>query len=141
MAQTNEADDNELRLLIQKVARRIRANRSDSDITDSQMATLMRIAREGTTTPGRLADLEKVSPPSVNRILNSLEELGHVRRSPSPDDARKVLVDLTPGGSTLIEETRRLRAAWFSKHLGVLTQEEQAQLRAVQSILRKLADS
>ena len=141
MVHTTESNDNELRMLIQKVARRIRSNRSDSDITDSQMATLMRIAREGTTTPGRLADLEKISPPSMNRILNSLEELGHVRRSPSPDDARKVLVDLTPAGSALIEETRRLRAEWFSAHLGVLTEEERAQLRAVQDILRKLADS
>jgi DNA-binding MarR family transcriptional regulator len=141
MAYTTESDDNELRMLIQKVARRIRSNRGSSDITDSQMATLMRIAREGTTTPGRLADFEKVTPPSMNRVLNSLEELGHVRRSPSPDDARKVLVDLTPTGSALIEETRRLRAEWFSAHLDVLTEEERAQLRAVQDILRKLADS
>lgn len=128
-------------MLVLKLARRIRSNRSDSDVTDSQMATLMRIAREGTTTPGRLADFEKISPPSMNRILNSLEEIGHVRRSPSPDDARKVLVHLTPTGTALIAETRRLREEWFSAHLDVLTKDERAQLNGVRDILRKLADS
>ena len=141
MTQTIDPDDNELRMLIQKVARRIRANRGDADVTDSQLATMMRISREGATTPGRLADLEKVTPPSMNRTINSLEEFGHVRRTPSPDDARKVLVDLTPAGRLLIEETRRLRAEWFSAHLEVLTDDERARLRDVREILRKLADS
>ncbi|WP_158437783.1 MarR family winged helix-turn-helix transcriptional regulator [Naasia lichenicola] len=138
---TIDPDDNELRMLIQKVARRIRANRGDADVTDTQLATMMRITREGPTTPGRLADLEKVSPPSMNRTLNSLEDRGHILRTPSPDDARKVLVDLTPAARDLIAETKRLRAEWFSAHLDVLTEVERAQLRDVRDILRKLADS
>ncbi len=59
----------------------------------------------------------------MNRTLNSLEERGHVLRTPSPDDARKVLVDLTPAARDLIAETRRLRAEWFSAHLDVLTED------------------
>ena len=134
-------DDDELRLLVQRVARRIRRNRGDESMSDSQLGVLFLLDKIGDASPSRLAEHERVSPPSMNRTLNGLEERGLVRRTPSPDDARKVDVSITETGLDLIRETRRLRTAWFSRQLAALDAEERAALEAVVPVLRKLADS
>jgi len=141
MAQQDRATNDELRILIQKVARRIKAERSDEHVTDSQLGVLWRLEKLGACTPGQLADLEKVRPPSMNRTVNALEEAGYVERSPAPDDARKVLVNLTESGRRVTTETRRLRAVWFEHQLAALGEEENAALAAVIPILRRIAES
>ncbi|MEQ1738206.1 MAG: MarR family transcriptional regulator [Rhodoglobus sp.] len=132
-------DDEELRILIQKVARRIRSNRSDEDLSDSQLGVLFRL-EEGDHTPGALAARERVSPPSMNRTLNGLEKTGYIARHPATDDARSVRVTLTPAGRSQIAETRAARAVWFSQRMHDLSTDERAALEAVVPILRSLAD-
>ena len=134
-------DDDELRLLVQRVARRIRNNRGDESMSDSQLGVLFLLEKNGDASPSRLAEHERVSPPSMNRTLNGLEERGLVRRDPSSDDARKVVVSITEAGTELIRETRRLRTAWFSRQLAELDDEERALIAAVVPVLRKLADA
>lgn len=133
--------DEELRVLIQKVARRIRAERGGEGVTDTQLGVLWQLETHGRTSPGVLAERERVSPPSMNRTLNALEAAGFVRREPSETDARQVWVSLTPAGDELIAETRRLRTAWFHRQLDALEPDERAALEAVRRVLRKLADS
>ena len=133
--------EEELRVLIQKVARRIRAERAGDGISDSQLGVLWYLEAEGRVTPGGLAAAEKVSAPSMNRTLNALEASGLVRRTPSDDDARCVWVTLTPVGEQVIAETRRLRQQWFHEQLEGLTADERAALEAVRPILRRLADA
>ncbi|GAA2075180.1 hypothetical protein GCM10009840_06310 [Pseudolysinimonas kribbensis] len=134
-------DDDELRLVVQRVARRIRNNRQDEGMSDSQLGVLFRLERGGDASPSALADHERVSPPSMNRTLNGLEGRGLVRREPSADDARKVVVSITDAGRELIRETRRLRTAWFSRQVSALSREERAALEAVVPILRRIADA
>jgi len=131
----------ELRVLIQKVARRIRAERGGEGVSDSQLGVLWRLASHGRCTPGGLADGERVSPPSMNRTVNALEALGYVSREPSEQDARQVWVILTRAGDELIAETRRLRNAWFDKQLESLDPADRAALDAAVTALRTLADS
>lgn len=134
-------DDDELRLVVQRVARRIRNNRGDEHMSDSQLGVLFVLEKGGDASPSALADHERVSPPSMNRTLNGLEERGLVRRDPSLDDARKVVVSITAAGRELVRETRRLRTAWFSRQLSALSPEERAALEAVIPILRRIADA
>ena len=133
--------EEELRVLIQKVARRIRAERASEGISDSQLGVLWRLASEGRCTPGGLATAEKVSAPSMNRTLNALEASGLVQRVPSDDDARKVWVTITAAGNHVIAETRRLRQQWFHAQLEALTGAERTALEGVRPILQRLADS
>ena len=133
-------DDDELRLLIQKVARRIRANRSDERISDSQLSVLVELTRSGRT-PGELAAMERVTPPSMNRTLNGLASSGLVARTRSTDDGRRVVVTITTEGERLIEETRRLRSEWLTHRIAELPPEDRAALAAAASALRKLAES
>jgi len=134
-------DEGELRILLQRVARRIRNNRGDDSMSDSQLGVLFALEKEGDSSPSTLAERERVSPPSMNRTLNGLEERGLVRRDPSPDDARKVIVSLTTEGRELTRETRRLRTAWFNRQLAALTADERAALEAAAEVLRKIADA
>jgi DNA-binding MarR family transcriptional regulator len=138
--QTTDPEE-ELRVLIQKVARRIRAERAGEGISDTQLGVLWRLASEGRCTPGGLATAEKVSAPSMNRTLNALEASGLVRRDPSDDDARSVWVTITAAGEQVIAETRRLRQQWFHAQLEALTEAERGALEEVRPILRRLADA
>lgn len=133
--------EEELRVLIQKVARRIRAERAGEGISDTQLGVLWQLASEGRSTPGRLAASERVSAPSMNRTLNALEASGLVQRTPSDDDARSVWVTITPAGEQVIAETRRLRQQWFHAQLEALTPAERRALEEVRPILRRLADA
>jgi DNA-binding MarR family transcriptional regulator len=133
-------NDEELRILIQKVARRIRNNRASEDLSDSQLGALFQL-EEGDHSPGELAAHERVTPPSMNRTLNGLEQRGLVARHPADDDARRVRVSVTAAGLALIAETRALRTAWFSRQLAELSAEERRALEAAAPVLRRLAES
>ena len=133
-------DDEQLRFLVQRIARRIRFNRAEGDLGDTQLSTLFHLKVHGPSTPGDLAAVERVTPPSMNRALNTLEERGFIIRTRSDTDARKVVVTITPAASALVAETRRLRSAWFSQHLATLSPDERAALDAALPALRKLAE-
>jgi DNA-binding MarR family transcriptional regulator len=133
-------DDEELRVLIQKVARRIRNNRAGDDFSDSQLGVLFAL-EDADHSPTELAARERVTPPSMNRTLNGLEHAGLVSRNPADDDARRVRVAITAAGRAQIAETRALRTAWFSQQLEGLTPDERGALDAVLPVLKKLADS
>ncbi|HTL39848.1 MAG TPA: MarR family transcriptional regulator [Pseudolysinimonas sp.] len=132
--------DDDLRLLIQKVARRIRNNRADDALSDSQLGVLFQL-ESGDRSPSELAAHERVTPPSMNRTLNGLEQAGLIARTPAADDARRVRVAITDAGLTQIAETRKLRTAWFSQQLADLTPDERRALEAVIPVLRRLAQS
>lgn len=137
MTDVRRSPEEELRIAIQQVSRGIRNNRGDG-VSDPQLAVLFDLSQSGPLTPTELAALERVTPPSMNRTVNGLEDAGLVTRAKSSDDARKVIVELTPAAVELLTETRRLRTAWFSRRLESLTPAERARLLAVVPILRKI---
>lgn len=137
MMQAHDRNE-ELRFAIQILARHIRNSRGD-ELSDTQLAVLFRVERNPGVSPSELARWEHVRPPSMNRTLNALEVGGLVTRSPAPDDARRVAVHITDHARTVLSETRRLRAEWFSDRLASLTPEERAILEAAGPVLRKLA--
>lgn len=133
--------DDELRLAILRISRRMRLERSAADVTDSQLSVLFVLNKEGGQTLGSLSDHERVTPPSMNRTVNALVESGLVTRSSAPDDGRKVLIEATDAGRQVAQETKHRRQAWFARQLESLDVQERAALDAAAPILRKLADS
>ena len=55
----------------------------------------------GTTTTTELADLTGSGLSTISQQLRRLEERGHLRRTPHPDDGRSTLVSLTQEGRDL----------------------------------------
>jgi DNA-binding MarR family transcriptional regulator len=134
-------DDQELRLTIQRLARRIRSMQSDESVTEGQRAVLFALNNEGPQTLSALSEHERVTPPSMNRTINALVKAGLVTRVSAEDDGRKVSIDLSAAGRTFIAETKRKRDAWFTQQLAGLTEGQRAVVDQSLAILRKIADS
>jgi DNA-binding MarR family transcriptional regulator len=133
-----------LRISVSRLARRLRAQRTTSGMTEAvlsetQLAALSALEVHHAMTPGELAEHEKVQPPSVTKMLARLEELGYVTRAPHPADRRQVVVTIAASGRALLDEDRRQRDAWIAQRLRALAPDEVAALRAALPVLEKLS--
>jgi DNA-binding MarR family transcriptional regulator len=131
----------ELRVALMRAARRLRAEKSDADLSDGQYSVLALLEREGPSTPREIAAHERVQPPSMTRTLTALLELGLVTRTEHPSDRRQVLIAITEPGARTVRETRRRRDAWLARRLAALSHEEREVLARATEILRRIADS
>src|SRR6201992_3403128 len=134
----------ELRISVSRLARRLRAQRTASGLTEAvlsetQLAALSALERHGSMTPGELADHEKVQPPSMTRVIAVLEERGLVLRAPHAPDRRQVVLTVTAEGKQLVQRVRRRRDAWLAQRLQELTPEERRLLGAAAPVLEKLS--
>ena len=134
-------DDQEIRLTIQRLARRLRSMQADESVTEGQRSVLFTLFNQGPQTLGSLSDHERVTPPSMNRTINALVEAGLVTRVGATDDGRKVTIDLSDTGRTFIHDTKRKRDVWFTRQLEGLTPEQRSTVESAASILRGIADS
>ena len=128
-----------LRLSVMRLARRMRAERADTSLTLTQLAALATLERHGPLTPGELAAQERVQPPSMTRIVASLQEAGLVLRRPHPTDGRQVLLEAAPAAVALLREDRRRREAWLARRLAELDDDDRAVLRRAAHVLDRLA--
>jgi DNA-binding MarR family transcriptional regulator len=131
----------ELRVSLLRVARRLRAEKSDAELSDGQFSVLAVLDRGGPLTARALAEYERVQPPSMTRTLVGLEERGLIRRTGDPADRRQSIVQLTETGTLAVKETRRRREAWLARRLAALQPNERAVLAEASEILRRIADS
>jgi DNA-binding MarR family transcriptional regulator len=139
---SNDVDDElvaGLRVGVMRLARRLRLERSGSDLTLTQLSALGTLSRYGDLTIGELAAIEKVKPPSVTRTVNFLQEAGLVTRASHETDGRQVVVGLTDHARAVLEEDRRRRDAWLALHLAELQADERDLLRAVAPLLDRMA--
>ncbi|MET1043659.1 MAG: MarR family transcriptional regulator [Microbacteriaceae bacterium] len=130
----------DLRLSIGRLARRMRAQKVDDSVSDSQFSVLCTLEAEPLTI-GHLSGIEKVTPPSMNRTVNTLETAGYVTRTSAPDDGRKVVVVISEAGRDLIEQTRLRRDAWFIARFEQLSPEQRAALEAAAPVIKELAET
>ncbi|MCK0113661.1 MarR family transcriptional regulator [Ornithinimicrobium sp. F0845] len=89
---------------------------------------------------GALAEWLQIAPRSATEVVDGLEELGLVARTPDPDDRRAVLVGLTDRGREVVKELRAARRAPSEQLLDALSTEERAQLRTSLLTLLEAAD-
>lgn len=109
-------------------------------MSDAQFAVLAVLKNFGPHTLGDLAARERVTPPSMNRTVNGLEEAGMLTRTGHTDDRRKVTVTLTAAGRAVVEETSRRRDAWLEQGLEEISSTDRQVLAHAADIMRKLAD-
>ena len=127
----------ELRLACMRISRRVRFESTDV-IAPHQFSVMCRL-ESAPCTPGELAEIERVSAPSMTRTVNRLVEIGYVERAPDPTDRRQVILTLTTEARKVLKDTRRKRDAWMSVRVGHLTPEEQAVLQRAAAILTRVA--
>src|SRR6476661_11067969 len=128
----------ELRLACMRISRRVRFESTDV-VAPHQFSVLCRL-QEAPRTPSELAEIEKVSGPSMTRTVAALVERGLVARTDDPADRRQVILSLTSEATTLLKDIRRKRDAWMSVRVGHLTPAEQDVLRQASAILTRVAN-
>nr|WP_169735375.1 MarR family transcriptional regulator [Actinokineospora inagensis] len=128
-----------LRLAVVRLNRRLRAQRTNSSVTLTQISALSCLHKCGPLTPGELAAKEGVQPPSMTRVIAALEELGYASRSPHPSDGRQAIVALTDDGRAYIEADISAREAWLDKRLAELDDEDRAVLARAADIIDRMA--
>ncbi|KGN30620.1 MarR family transcriptional regulator [Knoellia sinensis KCTC 19936] len=128
----------ELRLACMRISRRVRYESTDS-IAPHQFSVMCRL-EESPRSPGELAEIERVSAPSMTRTVGGLVERGWVERAPHPTDKRQVVVTLTDDARKALKDTRRKRDAWMAVRVSNLDPEEQAILLRASEILTKVAN-
>jgi DNA-binding MarR family transcriptional regulator len=131
----------ELRVAVARLSRRLRAEKADHELSDSQGSVLGLLVREGPRSLGALSEAERVTPPSMNRTVAHLVEAGYVERSTAPEDGRKVVLSATEAGRAIVLENRKRRDAWLYRRLRELDADEKALLVEAATLLRRLADS
>jgi DNA-binding MarR family transcriptional regulator len=111
------------------------------ELSDTQLAALAALEVHPGMTPSELAEHEKVQPPSITRVIASLEERGLIQRMPHTTDRRQVVLSVTDQGRDVVRKLRQLREAWLAQRLRDLSPAERAVLREALPILEKLSQS
>ncbi len=128
-----------LRDAITRLNRRVRQARPVGDLTFSQLSALTSLQLAGALTPRELADVERVQPPTMTKIVGKLEERGLVARTPHPTDRRQVILAATAEGRAVYAQFERVRDEWLAQALAALSPGERGTLEAAAQILQKVA--
>jgi DNA-binding MarR family transcriptional regulator len=128
-----------LRDAITRLNRRVRQSRPVGDLTATQLSALTSLELAGALTPRELAELERVRPPTMTKIVAKLEERELVQRTPHPTDGRQVILAATAQGRAVLARLERVREEWLAQRLSELTAGEREVLRRAAEILRQVA--
>ena len=128
-----------LRLSVMRLARRLR-QQGDEDATASQLSALASLVWRGPLTLGELSAAERVKPPTMTRIVASLEDLGLVTRTVDPADRRVARVAVSPAGERFVERSRHRKDAYLAARLGVLGTDDRAALAAAVDAIEHLLE-
>ena len=128
-----------LRSALVRVVRVVRQQRANTSVTLGQLSAVGSLWKNGSMSAGELAATERVQPPSMTKILASLEDSGFIRREAHPTDGRQSIIVLTQAGNDLVDSEQRTRDAWLCQHLAELNDDELEVLRQAAPILDKLA--
>jgi DNA-binding MarR family transcriptional regulator len=104
-------------------------------------ATLTRLANDGPTRLTELATSEGVTQPSMSALVARLVDQGLVRRGSDAQDARVVLLSLTPAGHDLVVQRRADRTARLDRALAELSPDDVARIDDAVPALTRLADA
>jgi DNA-binding MarR family transcriptional regulator len=131
-----------LRLSVMRLHRRLRKERPDTGLSLTRLSVLGRLDRDGPATASAIAEVERIQPQSMTRVVAELERRGLIDRRPDTIDRRRVLLRISPAGERLIAEDRRRRDEWLSVAMAdTLTPAEQDILRVAATLLDRLAES
>jgi DNA-binding MarR family transcriptional regulator len=126
-----------LRVAVTRLNRRLR-QQSLAGLSPAQASALGTVNRLDSPTLGELAAAEQVQPPTVTRLVTSLESSGLVSRETDRVDRRVVRVRITAEGRRTLQRIRTLKNAYLTRRLAALEPAEQEQAEALTTLLEHL---
>ena len=107
-----------LRTAIHRLVKLLRREtHAESQLSLTERSVLGSLYTQGELAPSMLAQLEKVTTQSMSQIINHLFELDLIRKTPSGEDKRMVLLSLTDKGKLYVEDARNQKQEWLAHAL------------------------
>lgn len=129
------------RLAVARISRRLRQTHAVGDLTLAEVSALSRLDRDGSASPGALAELERVRPQAMAATVATLEERGLLRRRTDAEDGRRSILSVTPAGRKVLLNRRSESNERLAEVLDAeFTPAERRKLLAVLPLLERLAD-
>ncbi len=107
----------------------------------ARLSALSVLVFGGPMTLGQLAQAEQVKAPTMSRIVAGLKRSGLARVESDPNDARRIVVRVTPKGERLLQEARHRRIQSVEEILSGLGDEDVATLREAARLIERAASS
>ncbi len=131
----------DLRAVVGKLKRRLRAQSDIGDLTPSQVSVLLRLEKHGPATTSGLARAEGMRPQSMAPVVAALEAQGLISGAPDPSDGRQTLLSLTDACRKWVEEGRAARQDWLTRALQAhLSPQEQGDVATAVALLKRLVE-
>jgi DNA-binding MarR family transcriptional regulator len=126
-----------LRMAVTRLNRMLR-QQSLAGLSPAQASALGTVNRLDSPTLGELASAEQVQPPTVTRLVRSLEGAGLVGRKADGVDRRVVRLRITADGRRTLQRIRTLKNAYLNRRLAALDPDEQQLAESMTSLLEHL---
>jgi DNA-binding MarR family transcriptional regulator len=126
-----------LRVAVTRLNRKLR-QQALAGLSPAQASALGTVKRLASPTLGELAAAEQVQPPTVTRLVASLESAGLVAREADGVDRRVVRVRITAEGRRSLQRIRTLKNAYLTRRLAALDLPERELAEALTSLLEHL---
>lgn len=131
-----------LRVLIGQMRRKLRGQARPGDFSNSQLAVLGGLVRDGPATVTTLARAEGMRPQSMGAIVATLQSAGFIKSAPHPTDGRQVLLSVTPKCRAWIKARRAAREDWLFRTIRTrLSPAEQERLAKAVELLQRIVES
>lgn len=145
LAQDNSLLAQELRVAVGRVARRLRRISAEEDAPGSikfnELLVLVRLARDGASSPSDIARHEQVTSQAIAAIVRNLEARGFVTRDAHSTDGRRTLISITRAGRAAVRSRDQAAMEAMVEVLGeYYSSGEIRRLESVVPLLNRLAD-
>jgi DNA-binding MarR family transcriptional regulator len=110
MDTANKQIEQQITVLLRRVQRiHLSTTTGDVNLERSAYGIMCKLADEGPQRLGALAASFGLDPSTITRQVQALEEIGLAARTTDPSDRRASILDLTPTGREVLDDTRARR--------------------------------
>ena len=124
-------------LVMRAIRQEIRDRRS-AELTVPQFRTLVFLDRRPGASLATLAEHLGLTPPSTCKLVDGLAQRNLINRQTSVSDRRRVALELTPDGESILGAARKGTAARLAEILSGLSPTDLATISRSMSLLRPL---
>jgi|SRR5215208_3024701 len=121
------------------VLRRVAREDTASGLGGPALSALSVVVFGGAITLGKLAEAERVRPPTMTRTVQGLEAAGLVRREQDAGDRRIVNIHATRRGEQVLQAARARRVTALASALESLAERDRRTLERAADLLDRLA--
>ena len=126
-------------LFVQHFGRKLREIDASVGLTPARFSALANLSFHDWRNISDLAADERVTRPSMTRLVRDMERDGLLRRAHDPSDGRGVLIKLTPRGAALFKGTRATKIALVADYLRALSPDTRSAIKIAFAALDDLA--